>query len=116
VIAPSSKASANFGVAVSVAERSVVFDAAPSDVLAASAIVFSANDSTCRNDVTSPACWASSHARASRMATRPDEINAASAAESERTAAMRSTRSITPAISHTDNHREGVSQSCRGPI
>ena len=39
---------------VNVAERSVVLDACPSDVFAASAIVFSGNDSTCRNGVTRP--------------------------------------------------------------
>lgn len=99
VIAPSFSASASFGVDSSVVERSVDFAACPNDCFAASATVFSTNESTARNWLTSPACWASNQARTSRTATRPEVIRSRPATGDERTAEMSSTRSTTPAIS-----------------
>jgi hypothetical protein len=99
VIAPSPNAPANFGVAPNVADRSVDLAACPNDCFDALAMRCSGNESTSARRATRPACWASHHACTSRTATRPVSISSAPAARSDRTTAMRSTRSITPPIS-----------------
>jgi hypothetical protein len=98
VIAPSPNASARFGVAANVADRSLDLPAAPTEQRSAAAIADSGNDDTAFNCATSPACWASNHALASRTATSPDCTSDASAPAVARTAAIASTRSITPLV------------------
>ena len=107
VIAPSSSASASRGVLFRVLERSVDFAALLSDFLDALAMRCSGNDSTACNCDTRAACWASHQACTSRTATRPDSIRSAPGAGFARTPAMRSTRSITPAISMSTTLNRG---------
>jgi hypothetical protein len=96
VIAPSPNASANFGVAANVSDRSVVLLAAPIELRSAAAIAASGNDDTTRNRPTNTPLRASNHPDNSRTATNAACTESASAAGSSHAASTRPTRSITP--------------------